>query len=279
MTRALRLVLVVAGVAVLLLALVWGLQRRFIYFPDSTPVPSAGTVVPGARDVALHTADGLTLGGWFVPGRQPRREVTVLVANGNGGNRAVRAPLAEALAARGMDVLLFDYRGYGGNPGSPTEDGLALDVRAARAYLDEQGVPADRVLYFGESLGTAVVTELAAERPPAGMLLRSPFRDLPSMAAVHYPWLPVGSLLRDRFPLVEHLADVQAPVTVVYGTADDIVPPEQSREVAEAAPNLLGLVELPGVGHNDRAMLDGVQLVDAVVRLAGLAGHAGGAGR
>lgn len=268
MTRALRVVLVVAGVAVLVLALVWGLQRRFIYFPDSTPVPSAGAVVPGARDVELHTADGLTLGAWFVPGRQPRREVTVLAANGNGGNRAVRAPLGEALAERGMDVLLFDYRGYGGNPGSPTEDGLALDARAARAYLDEQGVPADRILYFGESLGTAVVTELAAEHPPAGMLLRSPFVDLPSMAGVHYPWLPVGSLLRDRFPLVEHLADVTAPVTVVYGTADDIVPPEQSREVAEATPNLLRTVELPGVGHNDQVMLDGPELLDAVVELA-----------
>lgn len=268
MRRALRVALVVAAVAVLVLALVWGLQRRFIYFPDSTPVPSAGQVLPGAEDVELRTADGLTLGAWFVPAREPRRDVTVLVANGNGGNRAVRAPLAEALAERGMDVLLFDYRGYGGNPGRPSEDGLALDARAARAYLDEEGVPADRVLYFGESLGTAVVTELATEHPPAGMLLRSPFVDLASMAGVHYPWLPVRSILQDRFPLVEHLADVEAPVTVLYGTADDIVPPEQSRDVADAAPNLLRSVEVEGVGHNDRAMLDGPDLMEAVVELA-----------
>lgn len=265
-----RALLAVVGGLVLLLALVWGFQRSFIYFPDSASVPPASSVIPGAREVRLRTSDGLTLGAWLVPAKKPGRDVTVLVANGNGGNRSVRAPLARALAAEGMDVLLFDYRGYGGNPGSPTEDGLALDVRAARAYLVGNGVATDRILYFGESLGTAVVTELATEHPPAGMLLRSPFVDLASLARVHYPFLPVRSLLRDRFPLVEHLAAVDVPVTVVYGTSDSIVPPDQSRAVAEAAPNLRRLVDVDGADHNDLALLDGDDLIDAVVDLADL---------
>ena len=160
----------------------------------------------------------------------------MLVANGNGGHRGLRAPLARALPEAGLAVLLFDYRGYGGNPGSPTEEGLARDVRAARAFLvEEAGVPPDRLLYFGESLGAAVVTELATEHPPAGLVLRSPFVDLAAVAAVHYPFLPVRALLRDRFPVAEQVARVDVPTTVVYGSADSIVPPSQSRAVAAAA--------------------------------------------
>jgi pimeloyl-ACP methyl ester carboxylesterase len=177
--------------------------------------------------------------------------------------------LAHALAAKGLTVLLFDYRGYGGNPGSPSEEGLARDVRAARHFLvRREGTSPERIIYVGESLGSAVVTELAAEHPPAGMLLRSPFVDLASVGRVHYPFLPVGALLRDRYPLVEHLGEVEVPVTVVYGSADSIVPPAQSRSVAESAPHLRRLVEVAGADHNSLALLAGSQLIDAVVDLA-----------
>jgi uncharacterized protein len=267
-----RTALVVAGVVVLVLALItglmWAFQRKLIYLPDAGPVGSADAVLPGARDVVLETSDGLELAGWSVPGRSPDA-ATVLVANGNGGHRGMRAPLAEALSDEGLGVLLFDYRGYGGNPGTPTEDGLARDVRAARAYLvEEAGVRPDRLLYFGESLGAAVVTELATEHPPAGLVLRSPFVDLPSVAAVHYPLLPVRALLWDRFPVAELIARVEVPTTVVHGGADSIVPPEQSRAVAGAAARLHRLVEVPGADHNDAVLLDGDALVAAVVELA-----------
>jgi pimeloyl-ACP methyl ester carboxylesterase len=166
-------------------------------------------------------------------------------------------------------VLLFDYRGYGGNPGSPSEEGLARDVRAAHRFLvQEAGVPPERLLYYGESLGAAVVTELASEHPPAGLVLRSPFVDLASVGAVHYPFLPVRTLLRDRFPLTSYLVDVRVPVTVVYGSEDSIVPPDQSRAVAESAPRLRELVEVAGADHNDLDLLAGDQLIDAVADLA-----------
>ena len=255
-------------VVVVLLVMAWGLQRRLIYFPDRTKPPPAAVVVPDATDVDLRTDDGLALGAWYMPAADPDRQMTVLVAPGNGGNREGRAPLARALARRGLGVLLFDYRGYGGNEGNPTEPGLALDVRAARQFLLGQQVPANRILYFGESLGTAVVTELATEHPPAGMLLRSPFVDLASMASVHYPFLPARALLRDRFPVADQLARVDVPTTVVYGGADSIVPPRQSRAVAEAAGRLQQLVEVDGADHNGRALLDGDLLITAVVELA-----------
>jgi fermentation-respiration switch protein FrsA (DUF1100 family) len=259
-------VVIVLAVLLLPIVLLWTFQRRLIYFPATDAVPAAGSVLPGARDVELHTSDGLVLGGWFLPARSPGRGVTVLVANGNGGDRSMRAPLARTLSARGLDVLLFDYRGYGGNAGRPSEAGLARDVRAARELLVSQlHVPPDRIIYFGESLGTAVVTELAAEHPPGGLVLRSPFVDLTAVAQEHYPVLPARWLLRDHFRLTRELRRVQVPVTVVSGTRDATIPPSQSRAVAAAAPTLLEHVEVPGADHNDRTLLDGPAVVRAIL--------------
>ncbi|PSL06740.1 hypothetical protein CLV30_102126 [Haloactinopolyspora alba] len=266
---ALRVAAIVLILTVVLLTLVWALQRHLIYLPDRSPPPPAGEVLPGARDVTLTTADGLELGAWHVTATTQRRDMTVLVANGNGGNRSGRALLAAALARAGFDVLLFDYRGYGGNPGEPSEDGLARDVRAARRYLvEEAGVDQDALLYFGESLGCGVVAELATEHPPAGLLLRSPFVELAAVGQRHYPFVPVGLLLRDRYPVAEAVSGVDVPTTVVYGTADAIVPPEQSRDVAAAAAGPVDQVAVAGAGHNDRALLDGAELITAVTELA-----------
>jgi hypothetical protein len=166
-------------------------------------------------------------------------------------------------------VLLFDYRGYGGNPGSPSEDGLAQDVRAARAFLvDHAGVAPSALIYFGESLGAGVVVGLADEHPPAGLVLRSPFTSLADVGRVHYPFLPVRTLLRDRFPVLDTMPSIDVPTVVVLGTSDSIIPPQQSRAVAAAAPGLRELVEISGADHNDLALLNGRELVDAVVELA-----------
>lgn len=266
---ALKLALVLLAVAVLVVGCAYVFQRKLVYLPDTSPVPPAAHVLEGAEDVRLTTSDGLELGAWYVPPRGQPNGVTVLVANGNGGNRAGRAPLASALAQAGFATLLFDYRGYGGNPGSPTEDGLALDVRAARAHLvDERGVHPERLLYFGESLGTGVVAELATEHPPAGLLLRSPFTDLATAGQRAYPFLPVRWLLKDRFPVVEHVAQADVPTTVVWGSADLIVPPSHSERVADAARGPVERVVFDGVGHNDRAMFSSPQLVEAVEALA-----------
>ena len=262
----------VLALAALTVGALWALQRQLVYLPDREPVGPAATSLPGAADVVLRTEDGLELGAWWLPAPAARAPA-VLVASGNAGSRQLRAPLARGLAERDLSVLLFDYRGYGGNPGSPSEQGLALDVRAARRFLREVvAVPDDRLLYFGESLGAAVVTELAREHPPAGLVLRSPFEDLAAVGSVHYPLLPVRALLRDRYPVVQHVAEVAAPTTVVYGTADSIVPPEQSRAVAAAATRLHRLVPVAGADHNDLVLVAGDDVVQAVVDLADASG-------
>jgi uncharacterized protein len=258
----------VVALFTVLVGLFWAFQRSLIYLPDDGPVGVADTQLPGARDVTLTTSDGLELGAWYLPG--PTADApAVLVANGNGGHRGMRAPLARALGEAGLAVLLFDYRGYGGNPGSPSEEGLALDVRAAREFLlRDAGARPDRLLYFGESLGAAVVTELATEHPPAGLVLRSPFVDLAAVGAVHYPFLPVRLLLRDHYAVAEQIGRIRVPTTVVYGSGDSIVPPAQSRAVADAAGHLHRLVEVPGADHNDLVLLDGDAVISAVVELA-----------
>jgi pimeloyl-ACP methyl ester carboxylesterase len=262
---------VVAGVlvvaVVVLVAGLWLVQRQLVYLPAAGPVPPAATVLPGAQDVVLTTADGLALGAWSVPAQGARRDVTVLVANGNAGDRSLRAPLAAALRAQGLDVLLFDYRGFGGNPGRPSEDGLVADARAARDHLvRERGVAPQRLLYLGESLGGAVVARLATEAPVGGLVLRSPFVDLPSIGERIYPYLPVRWLLADRFPVAEPLGRVRVPTTVVLGEADGLIPPDQSRAVARAAGG--DVVAVPGADHNDAVLGHGPALVDAVVRRA-----------
>ena len=265
--RVLVVVLLIGGVVV---GMLYWLQRQMIYFPDASPVPPAADVIEGARDVTLHTDDGLELGAWFVPASETGtadRRMAVLVAPGNGGNRAGRAEMAEELRQRGLAVLLMDYRGYGGNPGSPTEDGLARDAMAAVEALDDLGYPAERAIYFGESLGTGVVAALQSKRPPAGLVLRSPFTDFADVGAEHYPWLPVRRMLKDRFPVLDHLVDSNVPVTVIYGDRDSIVPTRLSAQVADEAPSLAERVVIEGAEHNDPVMF-GPRVADAVARLA-----------
>ncbi len=244
-----------------------GLARSFIYFPDTSRVGSVQRWLPDGRDVTLHTEDGLDLDAWLVPPTRRDRRVAVLFCPGNGGHRAGRLPLFVALADRGFTVLAMDYRGYGGNPGSPTEDGLARDARAGAAYLRDEGFGPERTLYLGESLGTGVVARLVTTDRPAGVTLRSPFTSLAEVATHHAGWMPVGLILPDRFPVVDHLRHSSVPVTVVYGDADDVVPSRYSARVAAQVGTLHEELVLPGVGHNDEVMF-GPVIADAVARLA-----------
>ncbi|HEU4400431.1 MAG TPA: alpha/beta hydrolase, partial [Actinomycetota bacterium] len=205
--RVVLMLLVAVAVVLAAVGLLWSQQRRLIYYPAPRAVPAAASVLPAAEEVSFPTEDGLRLAGWFVPaagspGRRSRepRSPAVLVCNGNAGNRSLRAPLAAALARAGLAVLLFDYRGYAANPGRPTEAGLAADARAALAYLAARPeVDPARLVYFGESLGAAVALRLAVERPPAALVLRSPFASLVEVGRRYYPWLPVSRLLFDRY--------------------------------------------------------------------------------
>jgi uncharacterized protein len=170
-------------------------------------------------------------------------------------------------------VLLFDYRGYGGNPGSPSEKGLAADARAALAWLVAQPeVDQDNIVYFGESLGAAVAIGLATEHPPAALVLRSPFTSLAEVGRVHYPWLPIGRLLIDRYPSIDRIGSLTAPLLVIAGDRDDIVPESLSKKLYEAAPDPKRYQLVPGANHNDPELIDDPRLIEAVGRFLSEAG-------
>lgn len=265
MSRVLVLGAACLAAIAIMLTIIWIAQRRLIYFPIGG-VPAVEGYGTDAAAVSFPTADGLQLNAWWFAAAASPPRATVLVFNGNAGNRAHRVPLAEALRRGGLQVLLVDYRGFGGNPGSPSERGLAADGRAAYAYVvTRSDVDPSRLAYFGESLGSAVAVGLASDHPPAAVILRSPFTSMADIGAHHYPFLPVRLLIRDRFPSIDRIGRLGSPLLVVAGDSDRIVPFEYSRRLYDAATSPKELKIIRGADHNDYALLAGDEMLDAVL--------------
>ena len=234
-----------AAVAIAYLALIALLavgQNRLIY-----PAPPAQAPPAGYSPIELQTADGLTLVAGYRPARQGMP--TVLFFHGNAMVWPDGADVLEPLAARGYGVLLAEYRGYNGNPGRPSEEGLYHDARAARAWLEGEGVASDRVVLMGLSVGSGPAVQLASEAPPRALILVSPLASLPAAAAAAYPWLPTTWFTREKFDNIAKLPTVEAPVLIVHGEADRLIPLAHAQQLAEARPETQ-LVTLPGRGHN-----------------------------
>lgn len=246
------------GVVVVLGAL-WLWQDRLIYFPDRTRPDPARAGLQGLEVLTLPTADGLTLLGWWLPPADPRQPV-LLYLHGNGGNLGDRAPRLHAIQALGWGVLMVEWRGYGGNPGRPSEAGLVLDARAGLAALAERGVATAQRVLWGESLGTGVAVRLVAEQPDAAaaILLESPYTSLLDLAALHYPMLPARWLLRDRYDSGARIGAIRLPILIMVGALDRVVPASMGRRLAADAPRA-ELWEAPAGGHDDlraHGMLD-----------------------
>jgi fermentation-respiration switch protein FrsA (DUF1100 family) len=218
-------------------------------------------------DLEIATQDGERLHGWWIPARG-RAAGHVLLCHGNAGNVGDRITHAALLTAAGFDVMLFDYRGYGRSSGRPSEQGTHRDARAARAaLLARPGVDPERVLYLGESLGGAVALALALEAPPAGLVLQSTFTSVRDMAKRHYPFIP-GSLVPDAYPSLARIDSLQAPLLVIHGERDAIVPPMHGDELFAAAPEPRRLHRVAGAGHNDLLTLAGEEWARAIASWA-----------
>jgi len=218
-------------------------QRELIY-----PVPTIDRTVPsGFQPISYRTEDGLTLNAGYRPARPGMP--TLLFFHGNAVNWQSAQYTTELAVARGYGVLAAEYRGYGGNPGSPSEAGLYADGRAALDWLLAQGVAADRIVLVGNSLGSGVATELASQVHTRALVLVSPFMSMTATAANTYPFAPVDWLLADRFENAAKIDRVAMPVLVVHGEADELIPLDHARQLAAANP-AAQLVALPGLGHN-----------------------------
>ena len=225
-------------------------QRHLMYHPGSDRPDLALAAVDGFREVTLTTADGLELVSWYLPAQAGRQ--TLIVTHGNAGHIGHRAGKLAAFADAGYGMLLIGYRGFGGNPGKPHEDGLYLDAEAGFAFLETQGIAPDRVIAYGESLGTAVAVEMAARRPLAAVILEAPFTSIANVAASHYWYVPMAHLLvLDKFDAGKRIGEVSAPILMLHGARDTIVPTRMGRELFEVANQPKQFWLAPDADHGD----------------------------
>ena len=246
-------------------------ERAFIFFPSRGLHATPAQWGLRYEDADLRAADGVRLHGWFVPGSAGGP--TLLWAHGNAGTIADRLPIIQFLHERlQVSLLIFDYRGYGRSEGRPSEEGTYRDAEAALAYLrGRPDVDGRRIIYYGESLGAAVVLDLATREAPAGLILEAPFTSIRDMARTHYPFLPVWNLLRTKYDSLGKIGRVQAPLLLLHGDRDKIVPMSQGRRLFEAANPPKEFVMIPGAGHNDAWAVGRETILQAWARfLAGL---------
>jgi len=244
-----------------LVVLMYVLQRNFLYYPENfTPTP-AQSDVPEMEEVRFTTQDGVELFAWVAPpslDTQPSMDTKpwVVLFHGNAGSVGARGFKARVFLDAGYGVMLAEYRGYGGNPGTPSEAGLMHDARAALAYLAGQGVSGQDLVLYGESLGTGVAVAMAAEaaelgHPVAALVLEAPYTTIPDVAAAHYPFLPVRLLMKDHYDSLSRIALVNAPVFVTHGSEDWTVPQSLGRKLFGAAVQPKDALWVDGDAHND----------------------------
>ncbi|OAN48155.1 alpha/beta hydrolase [Paramagnetospirillum marisnigri] len=233
---------------VLLLALN---QRGMIYHPEQTRSDPAEADVPEMVPVPLKAEDGWPVGGWYAPPKQSGNP-TVVFFHGNSGTIASRAFKARSLLDAGFGVFLAEYRGYGGMPGRPSEKGLYADGRAVVQWLLSRGVPASKIVLYGESLGAGVAMEMAGLMDPMLVVLECPFTSIPDLAPPYVvPPLP-HLLISDRFDNLSKMAGLRVPLLIVHGERDETVPVEMARRLLAATSTEAkeGLF-IPTAHHND----------------------------
>jgi fermentation-respiration switch protein FrsA (DUF1100 family) len=236
-------------------ALLYFAQRSMIYLPDRSPVGA----VQGFERVALQSADGIALVSLFAPpqGSKP----VVAIFHGNAGHIGHRVDKARGLMARGYGVMLVGYRGYGGNPGSPSEDGLYADARTALDWLAGRGFVEGRLVIYGESLGSGVAVQMASERKALALVLEAPFTSLGDGAASHYPYVPARLLVKDKFANLAKIGAIATPLLIVHGERDRVLPVTMGRALLEKATSPKRGVFLPEAGHNDLMSFGLIQIV------------------
>ena len=220
--------LILATLYGIVLSLVYAYQRELLYFPSHVYLtPREAGANSALRELSVTTADGIALKGWYAPATT--RRLTLIFFHGNGDNLDGVAPTANAYIRAGYGILLAEYRGYSGLPGSPTEAGLYADARAYMNALIAAGVKVGDIVLLGHSLGTGVAAQMATEFPVGGVILLSPYMSITAVAETQFPYLPVDLLMKDRFESFRKIKSVTAPLLMGNGGQDSVIPPSQGR--------------------------------------------------
>lgn len=249
------------GLAVLgvLLVVAWSQQRFLIYAPDTTRVPPAAGGLTGVEEIQLRAPDGVELIAWY--GKARPGQPTLLYFHGNAGNLLSRAGRMGEYLAKGRGMLMLSYRGYGGSGGRPTEANNVADAALAYRWLLENGVaPADIVLY-GESLGSGVAVQLAAREPVGGVILDAPYTSIADVGARIYPFLPVQRFIIDRYDSLARIARIDAPLLIVHGELDTLIPITMGRELFKRANEPKQFGAIAGAGHADHYMFGSYDVI------------------
>lgn len=243
-------ILLTALVAYLLmLCALFLFQRRLIYHPDKSIAAPQQYGLSGFEEYITHASDSVPIQLWYRPAIDGFP--TVIYYHGNAAHMGDRAGIYAALAGKGFGVLAVGYRGYGKSGGNPSEQGLYRDARAAIAFLVERGIPPERILLFGESLGSGVAVHMAGEYPVAGLILEAPYTSITARASELYRFIPVRFMLRDRFESIGKIGKVKSPLLIFHGEQDTIIPIAHGRAMLEGANQPKQGVFLPGIGHSD----------------------------
>ncbi|HEX5963938.1 MAG TPA: alpha/beta hydrolase [Gemmatimonadales bacterium] len=243
-------------------------EPRLIYFPGNqrtlTPAP------PGldlrTQRVEIPTEDKVTLVGWVMPARADSSGFWLLICHGNAGNLSeFDRPLHYAgLRQLGLNLLAFDYRGYGESGGVATEQGLYRDADAAYRYLRQHyGVPADRIVAFGHSLGSAVAIDLVSRSAVAGLIIEGAFTSAVNRGQELYPYIPVRWIARSRFSSIDKMPSIMTPKLFLHAKADEVIPLGHGRRLFDAAEEPKTFVELEG-GHGDAFDIDSARYFGSI---------------
>lgn len=235
------------------------MQKRLMYFPDPKPFVPAEWALKEMTLLPVTTEDGLPLRSWYRP-PQGRGKFTIVFMQGNAGHLGYRNYKFRPWLESGYGVALVGYRGFG-NPGKPSEQGLYADARAVIDTLLKQGTPESGLVFYGESMGTGVATQMATEYHAAALILESPYTSVPDVAADRYPLVPVHWLIRDVYDSLGKIADISMPLLLLHGEADQVVPAKFGHKLFAAAHDPKQAEFIPQVGHNNVYDLRVQQLV------------------
>jgi fermentation-respiration switch protein FrsA (DUF1100 family) len=224
-------------------------HRTFMYFPDPARVAPADAGLESVEEIELAAKDGTRLIAWYAPAKEGKP--TILYFHGNAANAANRAPKIALMLKDGFGVFYLNNRGYGGSGGSPTETNNVADAVAAYDEVRRLGVPPDRIAAYGESLGSGQAVRLAAARPVASVILEAALTSTIDVARPVYFWLPLSLVIADQYNVERDIAAVKAPLLILHGELDEVIPAEMGRRIYNAATEPKRIETFPAGHHND----------------------------